>query len=83
MNALNQKRSRCGLVRPVVFFAVIGFTAEYLFFGGVSQEFAMLVGIVGARSLVTAPVAGARSARQVQRPAARPAPSLQRVTGEQ
>jgi len=65
------------LVAMVLFFAVIGFTAEYLFFGGVSQEFAMLVGIVGARSLVTAKVADLRSARQVQSPAARPAPSLQ------
>ena len=71
------------LVAMVLFFAVIGFTAEYLFFGGVSQEFAMLVGILGARSLVRAPVAGVLSARQVQRPAARPAPSLQRATGEQ
>src|SRR5437762_2191377 len=65
------------LVAMVLFFAVIGFTVEYLFLGGVSQEFAMLVGILGARSLVTARVAAVPSARQVQSPAARPAPSLQ------
>ena len=71
------------VVPLVVFFALVGITAEYMFFAGVSQEFAMLVGILGARSLVRAPVAGVLSARQVQRPAARPAPSLQRATGEQ
>lgn len=30
----------------VAFFALIGMTAEYLFFGGVSQEFAMLLGLL-------------------------------------
>ncbi len=38
----------------VVFLALIGVTAEYLFFGGVSQEFAMLVGLLAARNLVEA-----------------------------
>jgi O-antigen ligase len=32
----------------VVFFAVVGLTAEYMFFAGVSQEFAMLVGLLSA-----------------------------------
>jgi hypothetical protein len=32
----------------VVLLALIGVTAEYLFFGGVSQEFAMLVGLLAA-----------------------------------
>ena len=40
----------------VVFLALIGVTAEYLFFGGVSQEFAMLVGLLAAQNLVEARV---------------------------
>ncbi len=35
-------------VALVVFFALIGMTAEYLFFGGVTQEFAMMLGLLGA-----------------------------------
>jgi hypothetical protein len=31
-----------------VFFLLVGLTGEYLFFGGVSQEFAMLLGLLGA-----------------------------------
>jgi hypothetical protein len=38
----------------VVFLALIGVTAEYLFFGGVSQEFAMLVGLLAAHDRVEA-----------------------------
>ncbi len=38
----------------VVLLALIGMTAEYLFFGGVSQEFAMLVGLLAAQNLVEA-----------------------------
>jgi O-antigen ligase len=32
----------------VLFFAVVGLTAEYMFFAGVSQEFAMLLGLLSA-----------------------------------
>jgi hypothetical protein len=32
----------------VVFFPLVGITAEYMFFAGVSQEFAMLIGLLGA-----------------------------------
>ena len=32
----------------VVFFPLVGITAEYMFFAGVSQEFAMLAGLLGA-----------------------------------
>jgi len=38
----------------VVFFALVGMTAEYLFFGGVSQEFAMMIGLLGASRPVEA-----------------------------
>jgi O-antigen ligase len=33
----------------VVFFALNGLTSEYMFFGGVSQEFAMLMGLLSAK----------------------------------
>jgi hypothetical protein len=38
----------------VVFFALIGFTSEYMFFGGVSQELAMLIGLLSAKCAVPA-----------------------------
>jgi O-antigen ligase len=38
----------------VVFFALIGFTSEYMFFGGVSQELAMLIGLLSAKCAVRA-----------------------------
>lgn len=41
----------------VVFFALVGFTGEYLFFGGVSQEFAMLIGLLGLTRTAEAPAA--------------------------
>jgi O-antigen ligase len=47
----------------VVFLALVGVTAEYLFFGGVSQEFAMLVGLLAAHDRVEA-LATQRSARR-------------------
>jgi O-antigen ligase len=39
-------------VAVVVFFALIGFTSEYMFFGGVSQELAMLIGLLSAKCAV-------------------------------
>ena len=39
----------------VIFLALVGVTAEYLFFGGVSQEFAMLVGLLAAQSPAETP----------------------------
>jgi hypothetical protein len=39
----------------VGFFALIGFTAEYMFFGGVSQEFAMILGLLAAAGPIAAP----------------------------
>lgn len=50
----------------IVFFALLGFTAEYMFFGGVSQEFAMLMGLLSAKSAV-----------QVQAAMRSPAPTVQ------
>ena len=41
----------------VVFFGLIGVTAEYLFFGGVSQEFAILTGLLSGLSSAALPVA--------------------------
>jgi len=41
----------------VVFFPLVGITAEYMFFAGVSQEFAMLVGLLGASAARVALVA--------------------------
>jgi hypothetical protein len=44
----------------VIFFMLVGLTAEYLFFAGVSQEFVMLVGLLGAAraaEVVRSPVA--------------------------
>ncbi len=38
----------------VLFFAFVGLTAEYLFFAGVSQEFAMLLGLFSASTLTEA-----------------------------
>jgi hypothetical protein len=35
----------------VAFFLLIGMTAEYLFFGGISQAFAMLLGLLSTSSL--------------------------------
>jgi hypothetical protein len=35
----------------VLFFAFVGLTAEYLFFAGVTQEFAMLLGLFSASIL--------------------------------
>lgn len=36
------------LMTNVIFFVLVGFTAEYMFFAGVSQEFAMLIGLAAA-----------------------------------
>jgi hypothetical protein len=41
----------------VSLFALIGMTAEYLFFGGVTQEFAMILGLLGFSRPVAAPTA--------------------------
>jgi hypothetical protein len=38
----------------VVFFALNGLTSEYMFFGGVSQEFAMLIGLLSAKCALRA-----------------------------
>jgi len=43
------------LLALVLFFALIGMTAEYLFFGGVSQLFGMMVGLLGAAAPVAVP----------------------------
>jgi hypothetical protein len=60
-------------VALVPFFALVGFTAEYLFFGGVSQEFAMLVGLLSAASIAettrTAPVVSRVATAAARRPA--------------
>jgi hypothetical protein len=45
------------IVALAVFYALIGLTAEYLFFGGVSQEFAMLLGFLGLSQPLRAAVA--------------------------
>jgi len=47
----------------VLFFAFVGVTAEYLFFAGVSQEFAMLLGLFSASMLPEA-----SALREPQRP---------------
>jgi len=47
----------------VLFFAFVGLTAEYLFFAGVSQEFAMLLGLFSASTLMEA-----AARREPQRP---------------
>jgi O-antigen ligase len=52
----------------IVFFALLGFTAEYMFFGGVSQEFAMLMGLLSAISAVNVQAA-TRSPTPMVRPA--------------
>jgi O-antigen ligase len=48
----------------VLFFAFVGLTAEYLYFAGVTQEFAMLLGLFGASILGEEAVPAARSAPQ-------------------
>ena len=48
------------LFANVVFFLLVGFTAEYMFFAGVSQEFAMLIGLVAAGGRATANVTATR-----------------------
>jgi O-antigen ligase len=61
----------------VVFFALNGFTSEYMFFGGVSQEFAMLMGLLSAKSAghfhlaVRAPAAAIREPAAARDPATR------------
>jgi O-antigen ligase len=48
----------------VLFFAFVGLTAEYLYFAGVTQEFAMLLGLLSASILGEEAVPAARSAPQ-------------------
>jgi O-antigen ligase len=48
----------------VLFFAFVGLTAEYLYFAGVTQEFAMLLGLFSASILGEEAVPAARSAPQ-------------------
>ena len=55
------------LLALVIFFALIGMTAEYLFFGGVSQLFGMMVGLLGAAAPVTIPFR--RATRAIGQPA--------------
>ena len=55
------------LLALVLFFALIGMTAEYLFFGGVSQLFGMMVGLLGAAAPVTIPFR--RATRAIGQPA--------------
>jgi len=50
----------------IVFLALIGVTAEYLFFGGVSQEFAMLIGLLAAHNPVEAPAPQRSATRAVR-----------------
>ena len=44
----------------VLFVGLIGVTAEYLFFGGVSQEFAMIAGFLGAGAVAPISTSSAR-----------------------
>jgi hypothetical protein len=46
------------------FFLLVGLTGEYLYFAGVSQEFAMIVGLAGAVRLAATVPAARRSARR-------------------
>ncbi|HKB33787.1 MAG TPA: hypothetical protein VKF16_07955 [Candidatus Dormibacteraeota bacterium] len=48
----------------VLFFAFVGLTAEYLFFAGVTQEFAMLLGLFSATILKEPAARGVTSARR-------------------
>ena len=48
----------------VLFFAFVGLTAEYLFFAGVTQEFAMLLGLFSATILKEPAARGETSARR-------------------
>ena len=41
----------------VIFFVLCGLVGEYMFFGGVSQQFAMMIGLAGATKPITARVA--------------------------
>jgi O-antigen ligase len=50
----------------VVFFAFVGLTAEYLFFAGVSQEFAMLLGLFSA-SILSEEAASSRASQAARR----------------
>jgi O-antigen ligase len=50
----------------VVFFAFVGLTAEYLFFAGVSQEFAMLLGLFSA-SILSEETASSRASHAARR----------------
>lgn len=64
----------------VLFFAFVGLTAEYLFFAGVSQEFAMLLGLFSA-SILSEKTVSSRAPQLEQREPAprgttRPIPSL-------
>lgn len=64
----------------VLFFAFVGLTAEYLFFAGVSQEFAMLLGLFSA-SILGEKTASSRAPREGRREPTldrtmRPIPSL-------
>jgi hypothetical protein len=64
----------------VLFFALVGLTAEYLFFAGVSQEFAMLLGLFSA-SILGEKTASSRAPREGRREPTldrtmRPIPSL-------
>lgn len=59
----------------VLFFALIGFTAEYMFFGGVSQEFAMLMGLLSAKCALPAQVTPRYPARIARLPARRHEPA--------
>jgi len=58
------------LLALVLFFALIGMTAEYLFFGGVSQLFGMMVGLLGAAAPVAVPFR--RATKSIAQPALAP-----------
>jgi hypothetical protein len=44
------------MVALVIYFGLIGMTAEYLFFGGVSQEFGLLTGLIGGMATARQPL---------------------------
>jgi hypothetical protein len=52
------------VVALVVFFALVGMTAEYLFFGGVSQEYAILIGVFAATQPAQALAPGLAAVQQ-------------------